>query len=640
MLFDPFQIKLASDVSGLVHRDKKFDAAKLLDDSLGLGIKLQDDNPEKVLPVLQHWLHFLLNNGAMEEAAGLLWKPAQFNPNPKSVKEIWSLFDSATLGLIMGGASMGKSFTMGVRLFLEFIRDPQWTSIKVVGPSEDHLETNLFSALVGLHKGASLPMPGKVGELFIGLDRRNQQTSAIKGVIIPVGQVKKSGRLQGVKRKPRPEPHPVFGSLSRLMVFVDEIEVVPSGLFSDLDNIVSNAQEEGSGGFKLFGAFNPKDVTNEVAVRAEPEMGWESFDVEKDYRWKSKRGWDVLRLDGEKCENVIQNKVVYPGLQTRVGLEIIARNAGGKQSGGYFSQGRGSYPPRGVELQVIPSGMLPKMRGEFIWFETPKPVSSCDLALEGGDAAPYTLGKWGLATGIKFPPSIEHPLGNKVMFKDRMGNVIQRWGLQAEQQFTVPKGDTIAMKNALIELNRKAGVRGEFFCVDRTGVGAGCADLIRHEWSTSIHDVNYSEAASKDKIMAEDTKTCNEEYERINSELWFVLRAWGEFQYFLIVPGFDMTKLGPQLTNRKFRTSGGKTRVESKKDYMSRSSNGESPNEADGLTLLVHAARKGSGVTLSMRLDETSDIPGGEDGKDWNPQYPGGVRLTVDNRTDYLDDKV
>lgn len=627
---------LAVAVAQLTHADKKWEAAKLINDVCALRLRLDDDNPEKYIPVLQHWLHHLLNTGAPAEAAQLLWTKNKFTPEPKFTADLWKLFDESSMGLVMGAASVSKSYGLGgVRFMLEWIRDPANTSVKIIGPSEDHLETNLFSHLVDLHRSASLPLPGKVGELFIGLDRRNQ-VSAIKGVVIPKGENKKAGRIQGVKRKARTTPHPVFGALTRLLIFIDEVENVPNGIWADIDNVVSNIQEEGdTSGFKLFAAWNPKDITNTVAERAEPECGWEGFDVENHYRWKSKRGWDVLRLDGEKCENVIEGRVIYPGLQTRVGLEIIARNAGGKQSAGYFSMGRGAYPPRGIELQVIPSGMLPKMRGEFIWFDTPKPVASCDLALEGGDAAPYTLGKWGLATGIKYPPSIEYPTGHKVMFKDRNGTVIQRWGLQAEQQFTVPKGDTIAMKNALIELNRKAGVRGEFFCVDRTGVGAGCADLIRHEWSTSIHDVNFSEAASKDKIMIEDTKPCNEEYERINSELWFAMRKWGEFQYFLIVPGFDMEKLSPQLTNRKFRTSGGKTRVETKKDYMSRSSNGESPNEADGLTLLVHAARKGSGVILSMKMESSDTGDGGD--SDWNPEYPGGVRITTDNRTDWLD---
>jgi hypothetical protein len=586
-----------------------------------------------------HYVHYLLNANAPEAAAQVLWTPNQFTPEPQFTKDLWQLFDRSAQGLIMGAASCSKSYGMGVRLFLEWIRDPEWTTIRVLGPSEAHLEQNLFSHLVGLHKSASLPMPGEIGELFIGTDRRNQ-LSSIMGVIIPVGQKKKAGRIQGVKRKGRITRHEVFGTQSRLFIFVDEIENVPGGLWSDIDNILSNIQEEGeTSGFKIFGAFNPTNQTDEVGKRVEPPFGWEGFDVESHYQWKSKRGWDVLRLDGERSENVVQKKVIYPGLQTYSGLEIIARNAGGKSAAGYFSMGRGAYPPQGIELTVIPPGMLMKWRGKFIWYDEPKPVGSEDLALEGGNAAIYTLGKWGRATGILFPPTIEYPSGRKFMFKDRNGHSVTRYGLQADQQFIIPKGDTRAMTDRTIEVNRRAGVRGEFFACDRTGAGAGTADLLRHEWSPSLHDVNYSEACSKDKIMMEDSKPCNEQFERMNSELWFALKSWGEFQYFLINPELDLTKLTGQLTQRKFRIVGGKTRVEPKKDYVSRGF--ESPDEADSLTLLVHAARKGSGVTLSMSLDNVGELnPNYDDSDGWLDEITllGGARIDESNRTQFLDD--
>lgn len=628
---------IAALVADLVHKGKPLAAAQAVDEYCQLGLRLDEDNPEKYLPVLQHWLHYLLNNGGMTEAAQLLWTPNKFTPKPQFTRDLWKFFDESSMGLIMGAASCSKSYGLGgVRLMLEWIRDPANTSVRIIGPSEDHLEANLFSHLVDLHGCASLPMPGKIGELFIGLDRRNQLGS-IKGVVIPKGETRKAGRLQGVKRKARGNPHPIFGALTRLFIFIDEVENVPGGIWSDIDNVISNVQESGeAGGFKIFAAYNPKDPTNEVATRAEPTFGWEGFDIEKHYRWVSVRGWDVLRLDGEKCENVTQGKIIYPGLQTRGGLEVIAKNAGGKQSPGYFSMGRGAYPPVGVELQIIPPGFLAKLRGEFIWYESPQPVSSADLALRG-DAIIYTLGKWGKTTGIKYPPSLDKPEGHKFMFKDRSGNSIVRWGAQADQQFVLPKGDTVEVKNRLIELNRKAGVRGEFFACDRTGVGAGIADLIKHEWSQSIHAVNYSEAASKEKLMAEDAKPCNEQFERINSELWFALRSWGEFMYFLINPALDMAKLTSQLTNRRFRSSGGKSRVESKEDYISRSTNNESPNEADSLTLFVHAARKGSGQIFSMMLTESGQIGLDDDWEEAAHDYPGGAKIDVTNRTDSLD---
>lgn len=124
----------------------------------------------------------------------------------------------------------------------------------------------------------------------------------------------------------------------------------------------------------------------------------------------------------------------------------------------------------------------------------------------------------------------------------------------------------------------------------------------------------------------------------MQTELWFALRNWGEFGYFLLEPAMDLSKLTQQLTQRRFRTSGGHSKVESKKDYMSRGF--ASPDEADSLTLLVHAARKGSGLILSMRGEHLPDVPGADPnspGDDWPGQYENGVHVDESNRADYLD---
>lgn len=629
----PQELELAKIVARYVHEKSSWLAAQYVADFCKISIKLnQDSKPAKYEPILQNYIHVLLENDGIAQAAQILWSPTQFTPEPVSVKQLWKLFDESSSGLIMGAASMGKSFSLGVRLFLEWLRDPEWTSVRVIGPSEDHLEQNLFSHLVGLHAQATLPMPGEIGDLFIGLDRRNQ-ISSIRGIVIPKGNNKKAGRLQGGHRKPRPTPHPKFGPLSRMFIFIDEIENVPQGIWHDVDNVMS---EIGDGGFKIFGAYNPTDLGAEVAKRAEPVFGWEHIDEDKDFRWKSKRDWDVLRIDAEQSENFLEGRIIYPGLQNKIGLDKMALSAGGRQSAGYMTMGRGMYPKQGMEVTIIPPGMLQKMRGEVIWLDVPQPVASTDLALEGGDDAIHTLGKWGLATGIKLMPTIDFPNGKVFMFKDEKGVNRPRWALEATRQFALPKGDTVAMKNSVIDVNKKAGVRPEYYACDRTGHGAGVADLIRHDWSPAIHDVNYSEGASADKIMSEDSKTCAEQYERMFTELWFALRAWGEFNYLVINPLMDMSNLTQQLTNRRFRMSGAKTKVESKKDYESRGFG--SPNEADSLTLLVHAARKGSGVTLSMKGEGV--IPSSTWDDDW-PQHgmQGGTLIDSTNRTDWLDER-
>jgi hypothetical protein len=311
--------------------------------------------------------------------------------------------------------------------------------------------------------------------------------------------------------------------------------------------------------------------------------------------------------------------------------------AGGRNSPGYLTMGRGMYPMTGLETTVIPPGMFARMRAEFVWYEDPVPVGATDLALEGGDEAIFTLGKFGKASGYRMPPSVDHPAGKVVMFKNSRGQVEPRWGLQATQQMALPKGDSVAMEKSIMEVNRKGGVRPEYYACDRTGHGAGIADLMRNNWSTLIHDVNYSESASESKLMQEDSKTCKEQYGLMNTELWFGLRMWAEFGYLLLHPSLDITKLSSQVTERRFRTASGKTKVEAKRDYMSRGY--RSPNEADSLTLLVLAARKGSGLTLTM----SGSLPEAEGGDDaeWPGQiYQGGARIDSSNKSDFLDESM
>lgn len=631
MLLNTAIQKFAGEVAGLVHADRKKEAAQHVAEFCKIRLVLDSEDPSKYLPVLQNWLHWLLNNGGVSESAQLLWTPNLFNPAPQFTQDVWEFFQQVSRGLIMGGSSCSKSFSLGVRLFLEWIRDPDWTSVKVAGPSQDHLEANLFSALVRLHKQASLPMPGHPGELFIGEDRRNQLGS-IKGIVIPLGRLKKSGRLQGSKREKRPHPHPLFGERSRMFIFMDECENIPEGIWDDVSNVLSQTSKEVAG-FKILGAYNPVNPAHEVGKHAEPVNGWSEFNPDKDFRWVSKRGWSVLRLDGERCENVIQGREIFSGLQTREGLDAIAKSNGGKESAGYATQGRGMYPQQGALCVIIPPGMFMRSRGTFIWLNDPVPVGSCDLALQGGAAALFTLGEWGLATGMKLPPNLEHPKGRTVMFKNAQGQVVPRYGLQANQQFPLLKGDSVEMALRTADMCKKTGVKPIYFCCDRTGTCNGVADNMRHQWGPELHDVNYSEGPSEGKLMLEDKKTCEEEYDRVHSELWYALRGFMEHGYLLIDPAMDASILQQQCTDRLVKHGSHKSRVESKEDYMGRHNN-RSPDEADSLTLLVHAARKGSGIVLSRLGESVSE--GDEDWYDSGVPYRGGARIDPSNRTESL----
>src|SRR6185295_18708034 len=181
---------LVSTVAKLLHSDQYIEAGQKVADwvaSQSDSAPSIIDDRQKATEVLTLLLHWLLDENGYEEAAELLWGDELFSPKPESAQRVWRAFEQANFILLMGGASMSKSYSMGVRLMLEWIRDPEYTNVKVLGPSEQHLEDNLFTHLVTLHRQSTIPLPGSVGKLFIGIDTRARK-GAITGVVIPLGK--------------------------------------------------------------------------------------------------------------------------------------------------------------------------------------------------------------------------------------------------------------------------------------------------------------------------------------------------------------------------------------------------------------------------------------------------------------------
>jgi hypothetical protein len=624
------RVELVAKVAGHLHAEQHIDGARLV------AAYTAEQNKEKLVRVdsmdvslqfLNSLLFWCLNNRRKDLAAQMLWSENLFTFKPRSTQLIWNEIEQSSSLMLMGAGSMSKSYAGGVWFLLDWIWDPEYTSISLVGPTEDHLKDNLFTHIVTLHRQASLPLPGRDGDLFLGLDPRSRK-GAIRGIIMPLGQ-KKAGRLQGRKRVQRKKPHPIFGPQSRMRIFLDELEKIPTGVWGDIDNVFTNLGTDAEG-FKIIGAFNPEDPQGQVAVRCEPQCGWEGFNPETDEQWTSKRGWRVLRLDAAKCENVVEKKVIFPGLQTYEGFNRIIENAGGIDTPGYWTMARACFPRTGAVYTVIPGSMLFKLKAEFIFAEPPTNVGAADLALEGGDAAEMAVGRFGRIVGIKFPPSLDFPQGREIRFKDAEGAPRLRWGLQVDQLFPLEQGDTLKIAEQVKTHCIRFGIAPGWLMLDRTGNGAGVHDVLKGLWSEEVRGTNYSEAATETKILQEDTKTPKEEYDKVTSELWFAFKKWSEFNMVKVLPSMETEELFKELGGRRYMP-GKTTRVESKKDYKSRGN--KSPNKADAVTLLVQCARLASGVVPSA-LDDAPGVLG-----NFGQQSDGRSEHRVDetNRFDDLD---
>jgi hypothetical protein len=485
--------------------------------------------------------------------------------------------------LLGSGVVTHNSYAGGAWHLLDWIRDPEFTTVRVVGPSENHLEENLFSHLVRMHRESRIPLPGTIGKLFIGLDSR-QQSSSIAGIIIPPG--KKGGRLQGMKRLNRRNKHPVFGTQTRLRFFIDEMEKVPPGIWKDIDNVFSNVDLNPEG-FKIGGAFNPEDPNGPCGVRCEPVNGWGSVDRDKDDRWSSVRGWEVCRLNAMKSENVVEKRKIYPGLQTYDGVQRIVQNAGGWEAAGVYTMVYALFPPKGMVSTVVGQDLINDVKRDLIWTGPTTPIGGVDVALEGGDTAYFAAGRCGLASGYK-------TLDGKVTeYRSTTGSLESRPSAQLDQLFALPSGNSVEVASSIRNFATQLAIEPANLVLDRTGNGAGVHDILRVSWDMGVVGVNYSENATQTKILWEDSKTPYDEYDRLVTELWFAVRKWLQAKSLSIGPFVATDKVFQELTSRQYSATdrAKKARIESKKEYKDRS-NGLSPDQADALTLFIHAARK------------------------------------------------
>lgn len=545
----------------------------------------------------------LLDRDRYDLAAQLLWPPSMFSPDPRSVKLIWNEMLTNPLVLLMGASSMGKSYTPGVLMMLEWLRDPEWTSVRCVGPTEDHLRTNLFSHLVTLHGESAIPLPGVARDLFVGLDPKRRE-GCIMGVVIPQGMARARGRLQGSKRKPRPFKHPQFGYLSRLFLLFDELENVPPAIYPDIENVVSNINEGTDGGFRMIASWNPKDRSMKPYEMAEPIRGWDKFDLEKDEVWDSKRGFRVVRLDAAKCENVVEGVTRFPGLQTKAGFDMATKVSGGVGSPGWYTFCRGAYPPGTQARTLMSPEQLNMRKATPIWDRSPVFAGGCDLALAGGAGAPLVRGQFGNATGVRFPD------GSLQLFKSPGGETVRRPVIYVDQLEYAASGDTLVVGPSVKSIAEANRIAPAWLELDRTGHGAGVHDLLRALWSPDIGGTNYSESATEKKVLEEDAGTARDLYTYVVSELWFAVQK-------LVVHGFlwfnpagfkSMDVMFQQLSSRRY-DPGKKDKVESKSDYKSRGF--PSPDEADALTLMVHAVRRASGVVFSFSNSDAGAVSAG-----------------------------
>ena len=528
-------------------------------------------------------LHGLLFKRLYVHAAILMWGSDRFTVKPRAVSMMWDRIWKTRRLLIMGAGKMGKTYSLGAWNYLDWRLDPEFTQLRLLSSSEEHVSTNMFAEVLRLHKDCLIPLRTYDTKSRISLHEDDTQFG-IHVTSVPKNEDGK-GKLRGAAPRQRNSPHPLFQSLTRTRVLLDEAEFLPWGVWFDCANLTLGSS--GVEHIKICGATNPENSISGFAVEAEPPCGYKEM-PDDTYEWVSKKGWDVIRLDGRISENVITGRVIFPGLLTREGYDAIIANEG-IESAVVSTMAHGKYPPMGSTYSSIREEEVNRAVGKYIFEGIPQLCMSLDSALEGGDKAIVTIGQYGRA----------------LAWKPRNGDVLYykepKFCLQADQQIQLRPGDEASIGGQWIDIAKSNNIPGKWMACDSTGVGAGVLSWCKVNYSTEILGVEFGESATETKILTEDLETADQKYKGLWTELFIGLCQWLKYGVCAFNPLLDIyiPVIREELVKRKASMiAERKKKVESKTDFKTVIK--RSPDRSDSLQILVFLCRKRGQFTPGM----------------------------------------
>jgi hypothetical protein len=357
----------------------------------------------------------------------------------------------------------------------------------------------------------------------------------------------------------------------RVMVIIDEATDTPEAAFEACTNLSKGCRE-----FKMLVIGNPASKYDPHGRFCTPAKGWRSVTIE-DQHWLTERGM-CRRFDGMKSPNISEGRTKYPYLITHDQVLSAMRHEG-EQSPTFWKYTRGFWSPDGMVKTVLSESLIETHTPtkNLVFTTNIQVVAGLDPGF-GGDRCVLRFAKVGTANDKL-----------SILFQD----IIQ---ISPNAQLTEPVHYQIA--NRVKEECNKRGVPPDRFALDSSGEGGGLADILTREWGV-VHRVEFGGSPSTIPVSDEDSRPCNEAYDRKVTELWFSMRKWAVEER---LGGMDIETL-QEFCARMFDDSKRKISVESKTVMKQRT--GKSPDLADAAVVLLDLVRKTSVLEpRSTKLDK------------------------------------
>ena len=479
-------------------------------------------------------------------AAKMIWPKLSWNPWLED--QVESLCQHDFVGWAGCGAS-GKTFGATLFATVWWVANPTKSTVLLTSTTAKMIRKRMWANLQDLVRKTN-GFPGNMVDSKMSLQAvKGDDRHSISAIAVAEGNTSKAvANIQGIHAE-------------RVMVIIDEATDTPEAAFEACTNLSKGCRE-----FKMLVIGNPSSKFDPHGRFCTPVKGWRSVTIE-DTSWLTERGF-CQRFDGMKSPNVLEGKTKYPYLITHEQVMAAMRHEG-EQSPTFWKFTRGFWAPDGMVKTVLSESLiethLPHKKILFKAQHTK--VAALDPGF-GGDRCILRFAKVGQSTDNKL-----------VIYFDDIIHIAPN------AQSTEPIHYQIA--NRVKEECKMRGIPPDKFGMDSSGEGGGLADILTREWGV-IHRVEFGGSPSTLTVSDEDTRPCNEAYDRKVTELWFSMRKWVIEER---IAGLDIETM-QEFCGRMFDDSKRKISVESKGIMKQRT--GKSPDLADAAVVLLDLVRKTS----------------------------------------------
>lgn len=473
----------------------------------------------------------------------MMWPKMSWNPWLEA--QVETLCEHDYVGWAGCGAS-GKTYGATLFATVWWLANPLKSTVVLTSTTAKMIRKRMWANLQDLVR-KTRGFPGNMVDSKMSLQAvKGDDRHSISAIAVAEGNTSKAvANIQGIHAE-------------RVMVIIDEATDTPEAAFEACTNLSKGCRE-----FKMLVIGNPASKFDPHGRFCTPAKGWRSVTIE-DQHWLTERGV-CRRFDGMKSPNISEGRTKYPYLITHDQVLSAMRHEG-EQSPTFWKYTRGFWAPDGMVKTVLSESLIETHTPtkKLVFTTNVEQVAALDPGF-GGDRCVLRFAKVGTAN-------------------DKMsiafGDVIQ---ISPNAQLLDPVHYQIA--NRVKEECNKRGIRPDRFALDSSGEGGGLADILTREWGI-VHRVEFGGAPSAMPVSDEDSRPCNEAYDRKVTELWFSMRKWVVEER---IGGLDIETL-QEFCARMFDDSKRKISVESKTVMKQRT--GKSPDLADAAVVLLDLVRK------------------------------------------------